>query len=85
MIYYCPVYEQESNLFIIAHSAYIADNEEDAQKIGIGSMPECVAFNFNFTKKVMKVNKGEGLEHVRAKLDEIDILLIGGKLFDSIP
>lgn len=53
---YLPIFKKDDHeLFLIAEG-FAADNADDAWKIGIGAIPECVMFGMTFTGKTVDTN-----------------------------
>lgn len=85
---YCPVFEKEGNRFIVCSTSFLAQSQENAERIGIAtSMVECVFFDMRYTGETIEVSKG--MWHVTADLisnqfGTLKIGVISGPLFDQV-
>ena len=79
---WCPVYEKDGHEMIVLLPSFVADNEDDAWKIGMGSMfVECVLWGVKYlrTQRIDMKNT----PHQPADLGGTPVAIIAGPLFDA--
>ena len=55
---FLPVFEKDGHQFIFPFDEYVGEDQEDARKIGIGSLLEAVAYGFKYTFKNVHTDSG---------------------------
>ncbi len=79
---FCPTYEKDGNEFIVLTESFVADNHEDAWKIGLGSMlVECILLGMKY-KDVREIDR-ENFPHRKANVGGLPVAVFAGPLFDS--
>jgi hypothetical protein len=74
---WCPVYAKDEHELIVLHPTFVADNEDDAWKIGMGSMlVECVLWQVKYLR-VQRIDMAN-TPHVVADLGGTRVALIAG-------
>ena len=80
---FCPVYEKDGHELIVLTKDFVADNHEEAWKIGMGSMlVECIILGMKY-KEVREIDT-EHLPHRKATLGGLPVALIAGPAFDEV-
>lgn len=80
---FCPTYEKDGNEFIVLTESFVADNHEDAWKIGLGSMlVECILLRMKYTA-VREIDR-EHFPHARATINGLPVAVFKGPLFDAL-
>lgn len=79
-----PIYEKDGNKLVIAHSQFAGEDEEEANRIGLGSMfVECILLGMKFTGEVREIDT-ENLPHVKATLGPYyAVCIIEGPMFQE--
>lgn len=80
---WCPVYEKDGNEFVILAADFRADSEDDAWKIGMGSMlVECVLWQMKY-KRVTPLNR-KMFPHRKATIQGCPVAIIAGPHFNEV-
>ena len=78
-----PVFTKDGNRFLLPHKEMVADNENEAWKIGWGTvLVEGIMLAFKFSGETLEIVDGQ-LVHVRGQLGLMDVCLLSGPLFDA--
>lgn len=82
MTEYVPVFDKEGNKVVFAYSGWVGKTEDEAWKIGVGSIVEQVQYGVRFDKVLAIVDKQ--LEHFETKLGPATVFLIEGPEFNKL-
>jgi hypothetical protein len=74
---FVPIYSKDGNEFAILQEDFVAHTEEDAQKIGLGTMlVECILMGMKF-ERVQEIDT-KRLPHIPAMLGNYRVAIIAG-------